>query len=132
MLFAQQIQYSYDAAGNRICRKGIYLKDSIVSDYTNKFIEKDTSKFQIDDNFSDIKIKIYPNPFSTSITLKTSESSNTIIAYYELFSQNGQCLVKNKINNFPQEINLSGLSNGEYILKLQVNNKDKEYLIIKN
>jgi len=69
--------------------------------------------------FSSRNISIYPNLVKDN--LKISGISTPSIA--TIYSENGRLLQTNKLNNSICDINLTGLSAGMYIIKLQSDNE---------
>lgn len=65
------------------------------------------------ENFSEDDIKLFPNPTNSNITLNTNEDGTM-----ELFNTNGESLLSNEIHHGINEINLSGLSPGTYLLRI--------------
>lgn len=70
------------------------------------------------------QLSVYPNPFETTISIKNANEFET----YELFTING-C----KIRDYSialENINLSELPSGVYLLKLNVNGKKSQFIKI--
>ena len=65
-------------------------------------------------------MKIFPNPFSESLTIRNAEVLEDVIL--EIYSGHGKLVYSNYIP-VTDEINLSNLENGLYILKVIQNNK---------
>ena len=65
-------------------------------------------------------MKIFPNPFSESLTIRNAEVLEDVIL--EIYSGHGKLVYSNFIP-VTGEINLSNLENGLYILKVIQNNK---------
>ena len=141
-LFAQEIEYSYDAAGNRTCRKIITLKsattvnnqDSTNSDTTgnvnNSNVEPSKKKF-LTDRLGKSVIKIYPNPTKRQITVVLAKNDICDNSSIELYSLSGKIIYrKNNISTI-NNIDLSDKPQGAYILRLILNNKKLEWEIIK-
>src|SRR5690606_15805449 len=62
-------------------------------------------------DFQNLQIKLYPNPASGILYIETSQELQS----YEVYNLIGQRLLKGNVND---NINLSDLSNGTYILRL--------------
>lgn len=61
------------------------------------------------------ELRIYPNPFTTSITLP-----NEFISFeYQIYTINGQILTTNRLKN--NKLNLSFLNNGIYFIRIKGN-----------
>ena len=75
-------------------------------------------------------ISLYPNPFNSSITLKTT--LNNKIYNVTLFDISGRIIiVKKDINSTSKKINLSNLTNGSYFLKINTGSGEIVKKIIK-
>ena len=75
-------------------------------------------------------ISLYPNPFNSSITLKTT--LNNKIYNVTLFDISGRIIiVKKDINSTSKKINLSNLINGSYFLKINTGSGEIVKKIIK-
>ena len=83
------------------------------------------SDLGIDKKISNEKIKIYPNPFSNSISIS---AGNTPLEY-ELFNLEGKIFYK---GNAIQNKDLSFLSKGIYLLQVTDNTKTATYKLVKN
>jgi len=129
-LIAQQdtistIQYYYDDAGNRTHREIIYYEGGLKS-ATVEDIEEEI-------NESEKAIKVYPNPASRKlyVTLndEAMEEENRKII---LFDNLGKQLFNMDNLQDINEIDVSTLLNGTYILRLIYGHKHKEWIIIKD
>ena len=76
----------------------------------------------------DINIKMYPNPASDKVTISTPD---VMFNQYTLFTITGQVVVNQNINSKTVEVNVSELSKGIYVLKLDGHNVSKTYKIVK-
>lgn len=141
---------SYDANGNRLAMQTIYLVKSTKelanneSDTIPQYVANHVDSVVIpikgwnpgkEDNLSEGKISIYPNPTHGIIILgfdnkdvNADDLSNSV----KVFDLQGK-LVYQKIGlSQYSTIDLSKVSNGTYILKLSLCGQIKEYKIIKN
>jgi hypothetical protein len=85
----------------------------------------------IDDIALDLGLSVYPNPTQGSLNLKMA-SFNKANLSYQLFSLQGQLLLRKAINNDITNIPMHRLSEGMYLLKVNLNNKEiKSFKIIK-
>jgi serine protease len=64
---------------------------------------------------SDYTWRIFPNPTKNSITISQTEPT---FKRYEIYDINGRLVSENKINNILQKVDLTGYSEGMYIVKL--------------
>jgi len=128
--------YDYDAAGNRILRKVVTLtidppppadtppaplEDELQEAGYEYFVEK----------LDKVEIKIFPNPTTERVTLEISGWQELKTGRFQLYSLMGQLLQDAPVFSLSTEINLSGLSNGAYILRVFINDETEEWKIIK-
>jgi len=88
-----------------------FTESSMVIDYV-KIYQNTTAS--TDDVFAN-KFSVYPNPSSDTLNIKTNE----IIDKLELYNTLGQLILTKKANN----VNVNGINNGLYILKIYSGNK---------
>lgn len=120
-----EIKFTYDDAGNRTEREIIYYSGGLKSAQVVPVEEEDIDLEK--------GLNVYPNPASHSlfVTLNKEameEDYKMIIVFDNLGKQVIQTQVYQEIN----QIDISSLTNGTYILKLIYGNKHKEWIIIKN
>lgn len=115
----------------------IYVKPSKSTDYSLKEVKNicgygntfGVAKVTVlqplsseDELFSNTKI--YPNPTSEKLNIELKLNPNSSVEF-SIFDINGRAILqkKQKINEYPQkeEINLSGLNSGEYLLRISTN-----------
>jgi hypothetical protein len=85
----------------------------------------------IDDIALDLGLSVYPNPTQGSLNLKIANFNKANLSY-QLFSLQGQLLWRKAINNDMTNIPMHRLSEGMYLLKINLNNKEiKSFKIIK-
>ena len=127
--YASKVEYTYDANGNRISRGIIYLS-GLKSSSDSKTNESQVGVPQEFDG--DLKISFYPNP--TKGILRIEIASNTEIdklGEISIFNMNGALVEKKADIDIENMINLSGLPSGIYILRVVLNNRIKEWKLIK-
>jgi Secretion system C-terminal sorting domain/SprB repeat len=71
--------------------------------------------------------KYYPNPIKNTLTV----SNSAIIDEIAITSLLGKTILTKKINNLSADVDLSGLSNGVYFLKVKSEGKEKIVKILK-
>jgi hypothetical protein len=83
----------------------------------------------VDDHEIDFEVtKVFPNPFTDHITVKGEN-----IKKISLFDLNGKSMFNKKTNAITTLMNLTDLSSGLYLLKVDFTNRDSEIIkIIKN
>jgi len=143
--------YTYDANGNRLTATIVWLQTSLKSDLlsasevlsSQTIAKNDTTiipqqgytKPSID-SLSGTKITVYPNPthgvlliqFSGISESELSSIGNMIIVY----NINGQKVLQQSPLEQLNNINLQSLSNGNYVMTIQIGTQVKTYTIIKN
>ena len=74
---------------------------------------------------NDNVIKLFPNPASesTNLALNLIEKSNVEVAIYNLLGQNVKSFPAKEYNSgrINETLNLSGLSKGNYFIKIKIN-----------
>lgn len=75
----------------------------------------------------DISVGFYPNPFKTSLSVTAAKTINTI----SLFNINGQMVMNEDIYATQASINIKDLSSGIYIAKVNFEDSEKSYKLIK-
>jgi hypothetical protein len=70
-------------------------------------------------------VLVYPNPTSNSITIKGEKNMNQS---FSIFDQMGREVLKGKLNGNATEVNLSNLSNGIFILKIEGNKESAKII----
>lgn len=83
----------------------------------------------INQEISDLKISIYPNPTVDNINLELEDNSNAII---EVFSANGKLIKKLLRNSKLININLAEFPKGNYTIKVMQNGKQGIKSITRN
>jgi len=126
ILFSQNyiIKYSYDNAGNRIKREQIAFA---ISGNTDTKLKTDTVIEQI----ADKNISIYPNPVTETLNIYIEEYESEI-GTINLYSLEGRLITTKKITDSNTKINFINKAPGSYIVKIIINNKTKEYTVVKN
>ena len=70
---------------------------------------------QVDKQIKVDNVTISPNPAKNSITISQTE---TTFVKYEIYSLNGKLVAESKINSILQKVDLTGYTEGMYIVKL--------------
>lgn len=131
-LNSQSVHFGYDDGGNRIIRN--YNKNQESSDdeiNEESGIDRDlddTDKLVLEQ--SEIELWLFPNPVVNNLTLevvgKTVENLDI-----EIWNSSGQLIVSEQINSALNQIDVSDLAAGVYVLKAILNDETKEWSIIK-
>ncbi|MDP4271821.1 MAG: T9SS type A sorting domain-containing protein [Bacteroidota bacterium] len=113
---------------NKITFSSTNLFLNLTDASTSTFAISDISKitFGTSSGVSDIKdetvLSVYPNPASDFIKIKNLAGSESLITIYRI---DGAIALQKTINNENQTIDISGLSNGLYLL--QTSNKTLKF-----
>ncbi|MDR2010640.1 MAG: T9SS type A sorting domain-containing protein [Bacteroidales bacterium] len=140
-------EYTYDNAGNRISRTVITLSETrmtdndsinhrgiypggedIYSDITGIYDQNENTRMALED----VIIDIYPNPVQGELNLEVKGTGNFEKVFFEVVDLNGRMISNNRLKSSNASINFSGMQQGEYILRLFVNDSYREYKVIKN
>jgi len=76
-----------------------------------------------------VEVKIYPNPVSEKLMISTPSAA---FQNYTLYNISGQVVLTNEINTKDVEVNVSALSKGLYLLKLDGLNSSKMLKVVKD
>ncbi|MES2656523.1 MAG: T9SS type A sorting domain-containing protein [Bacteroidota bacterium] len=126
-----QLVYTYDANGNRLTRTPIdvtLLSKSVIIDST-----QNKNNTLINNASSNFKINIAPNPTTSfvNVTVQSTDVKEKFEFEYTITSITGALIQKNKVSANSTDIDLSGIADGVYLLKLTTNNKNFIYKIVK-
>ncbi|MFV0397993.1 MAG: T9SS type A sorting domain-containing protein, partial [Bacteroidales bacterium] len=117
------INFSYDAAGNRINRSIVVTRASEQSKLQELPLKND---------FEETRVTIYPNPtkgiISISIQGGNEEFKNSSLALYSI---SGALITSNRISDRTVTIDIRGENKGMYILKLILDGQISEWKVIK-
>ena len=146
-LRAQQnviIMYGYDLAGNRISREAIFINakmdnsnDSIADPIVKGGQEETLSEDEplqaraIESTLDGASVKIYPNPVTETLIVSVDKFAADYNAEIFVYDMNGKLLQKQANSSRYAPISFLDYSTGTYILKIRVNEEQKEWLIVK-
>ena len=120
-----EIKFHYDDAGNRTEREIIYYESAKKS---AQVVPEEEEEMDLEKG-----LNVYPNPASNSlfVTLnkEAMEEDHKMII---LFDNLGKQVIRTQVYQEINQIDVSSLTNGTYILKLIYGNRHKEWIIIKN
>lgn len=129
-IFAQSesitdVEFVYDAAGNRIEREIIYYES-----YQKSALATTNEEENIE--FTE-GLKVYPNPATESIFVSVNEEvllqdSRMILIY----DNTGRLVHQQEVYHEINRIDASKLISGSYVLKLIYGNQQREWIIIKH
>jgi hypothetical protein len=125
------ISYSYDTAGNRTHR---LIVKSFSTSKANVDTTKNEKKKEILENAQETKkIRIYPNPTNGQLFVEIVGCENETKMGLSIYNLKGTVLLYNKILvNGNNPLDISGYSNGTYILKVTIGDKESNWKILKD
>ena len=74
-----------------------------------------------------IECQIFPNPFTSKVNIKAGKTLKTV-SVYDIY---GRLLKEQKVSDMEIELDMSGLSNGAYLLKLDYGDSSSVHHIVK-
>lgn len=120
----EDIEFTYDAAGNRTHREIIYYEGGAKS--TQVFPEEEEPEIEQG-------LNVYPNPASHSLYVSLNEEVlEEDFKMIILFDNLGRQVYQSRTLEEIHQIDVSKLPEATYILKLIYGNRHKEWIIIKN
>ncbi|MDR2005444.1 MAG: T9SS type A sorting domain-containing protein, partial [Prevotella sp.] len=100
--YAQRIEYTYDASGNRISRK----KEIVLT----KSAESPATVFT--EELAERTIKIYPNPTEGHLKVEISDFEACQSVNLSIYNMQGQVVIKRKMESSVCDLDISGRPNG--------------------
>lgn len=122
-------QYSYDESGNREQR--IYIGTTLKSasiENSSAFNEEKP----ITENFGFGEIKIYPNPTKGNLIVEIPDFEAEKISILVFNLQGKEIMYKTGAPNSRNQVNLSNLPSGMYVLKIVAGQEFSDWKIIKD
>jgi len=121
-LFAQNISFTYDAAGNRTGRDIVVLKETKIAD---------TSLFNKKALIDKVKVIISPNPNGGVFSIKLANYKNSELVTIFLHDLSGKQIFKKENCTSFTSVDISTRENGMYILSIIIGNEKKTWKVIK-
>lgn len=122
-----KIEYTYDAAGNRI-RREIIMQAPKAKARQQTF---DAEGQAFSDMLNEHGIKIYPNPTYGLLKVSVYGLRSTDKCSMSLYTTQGARIMANNVNKESLEINISNQPAGIYLLRITINNNSTIWKIIK-
>lgn len=127
---ASKISYLYDAAGNRITR-AIIIQEVIENTVLDSSIKNaHINDSSIVDN-AEKEIHIYPNPTQGIVMVDISNMDENAQSSLVLLDLKGKPIVTRKKLQANNQIDFTNTSSGTYIMRINLDGKNKTYKIIK-
>jgi len=133
--------YGYDANGNRISRMEVPFKipkDTVTTDSTANI----TDSAKVADNnqanqqhfetmLGEQKITVYPNPTKGELTIDITNFALGSKGFILVTDMQSRIIYKSENINPTNIINISAAAPGKYIMKLLIDGKSNEWIIVK-
>ena len=120
--------FTYDASGNLTQRT--YVVNMQLSQARKNNPGKDSSNVVA---LSDkLKVTIFPNPTKGELKIQVSGVDNNAEVDVTLYNPNGQVLLRQKVQEGLSEMDLSGYTDGWYLLKVQSGARVLNFKIVKD
>ena len=124
LLHAQdKVKYAYDAAGNRISRTIVLAPRSAPIEEKQPTVHTEV--------FSDIQLKIYPNPTDGILKVEISNLPEGQKAEIWIYAMSGQLITSLKDVSSTASINISSQPAGIYVMNIVAGKHRTEWKIIK-
>ena len=120
-----EITFQYDDAGNRTDREIVYYSGGLKG---AQIVPEEEEEMDLEKG-----LNVYPNPASNSLFVTLNkEAMEEDYKMIILFDNLGKQVIRTQAYQEINQIDVSSLTNGTYILKLIYGNRHKEWIIIKN
>ncbi|MFA6924934.1 MAG: T9SS type A sorting domain-containing protein [Bacteroidales bacterium] len=131
-------QYSYDVAGNRTCRAVIVLRNTPppIDSTKNKTDSTQLAKDNKDNEkyesvLGEQKITVFPNPTKGELKIDITNLPSATTGLIIITDMQGRVIYENKNITSTNMLDISSTSAGNYVLKIIVDNKTKEWVLMK-
>lgn len=132
---AQNIEYSYDNAGNRILRQlvigGNTAAPSIFDEPTKKLAAGVEVKDPFLDKVNELQVKIYPNPTRGQLVVELLNPDVTVKTQIVLYDLQGKVVLITQNPGDFTNIDISNHAAGVYIMKITSGTQSINWRIVK-
>ncbi|GHU71852.1 hypothetical protein FACS189413_14090 [Bacteroidia bacterium] len=125
-LFAQEVGYYYDEAGNRT-ERAIWF----TSTTTTNSLRSSQAISAMEDIVARQAIKIYPNPTDGVLAVEIVDFSGDLQADLYLFDASGKEILRQLSASAYTTFNISNQPNGVYLLRIMIEGESVTWKIIK-
>ena len=123
---AQNVSYTYDAAGNRIKREIVMSRQQSPTR---------SAKTEEQESFSEMlaqkQIKIHPNPTSGLLKVEVLGLEPDDVCQLRLFTASGQQIINREATSSTTSLDISSRPNGVYLLRISIGKDETTWKIIK-
>ena len=123
-LSAQNVNYTYDAAGNRTERVITLSSKSQSSKYLN-------AATPLEDLLAERKVKIYPNPTKGILAVEIDNLEGDTKGEYSIHNAAGSLIKKQKAASGKTTFDLTSQPTGVYFLRIRLGDEVNTWKIIK-
>jgi hypothetical protein len=126
----QNVEFTYDASGNRISQQVVYLKtvESDPQDSTSQFRKPEIPEPSC---IGGLAFRVFPNPTPGSLTVTTEGDASAQRITMTVSTLSGGVIWQCELPAREQPVDLSPFENGVYILSVRVDQESKTWKIIK-
>jgi hypothetical protein len=128
LLCQTTVNFDYDDNGNRTSRALEAYKSAQVQFPVQESVLKDEV---LEDESSILSINLYPNPADCYLTVDIQSPNSDLIEYY-VFDLNGNQLINGELQPGGNQLNVSSLKNGLYILRIKQGDIIDDWKIVKS
>jgi len=128
LLCQTTVNFDYDDNGNRTSRTLEAYKSAQVQFPVQESMLNDEV---LGDESSILSINLYPNPTNCYLTIDI-QSENSELFEYCVFDLNGNKLINGRIQSGSNQLDVSELRNGIYILRIKQGNIIDDWKIVKS
>lgn len=128
LLCQTTVNFDYDDNGNRTSRTLEAYKSGQVQFPVQESVLKDEV---LEEESSILSINLYPNPADCYMTIDIQSQASDIFEYF-VFDLNGNQLINGKIQTGVNQLNVSVLKNGLYILRIKQGDIIQDWKIVKS
>lgn len=121
--FAQEIQYTYDVAGNRVHREYIILRLATDTMGNGELLANELAE--------EFGVSLYPNPTQDVINLSITNLPEGEKAVATVFDNSGRELLTKEVFNGITALDFSTFNSGIYHVKLRSGNRELFYKVMK-
>jgi len=134
ILVNETVNFTYDAAGNRIARTIILQQFSILQNALLDIDEYDWWKSEnpLSDIIDEFQVNIHPNPTHGRVTVEIDMDGRDIENIeFMVVAQNGMLMMHRRSTSTLIPIDLVGFPRGNYTLYITINGISQHYKIVK-
>lgn len=117
------LKYTYDNSGNRISR--------VVNTTDSKSKTKNGTNKPEENSILANNTKVYPNPTTGILNIDILNILDNCNAYAYIYTLNGEFISKHILTQSHSVLNLSTMSSGWYMVKIEVNDNSTNWKILK-